>query len=71
VDGKYTDPQKAIEYLTNAIKLQPNIAVVYINRGDAHFSNGNKKFGCLDAQQACDLGDCELLERSKSKGYCR
>ena len=35
-DGKqYTDPKKAIEYLSNAIKLQPNNAETYTKRGVA------------------------------------
>ena len=33
-NGKqYTDPKKAIEYLNNAIKLQPNNAETYTKRG--------------------------------------
>ena len=40
-DGKkYTDPRKAIEYLNNAIKLQPNNAETYTKRGAAYFNLG-------------------------------
>jgi Flp pilus assembly protein TadD, contains TPR repeats len=35
-EGKFTDPQKAIGYLNNAIKLQPNYANAYNNRGNAY-----------------------------------
>ena len=105
-DGqKYTDPKKAIGYLNNAIKLQPDYAQAYYNRGNAYyglglykraikdynetirlkpkdidayynrgnayFFLGNNKLGCLDAQKACDLGDCKLLEVTKGKGNCR
>jgi tetratricopeptide (TPR) repeat protein len=34
--GKFTDPAKAIEYLDNAIKLQPDYASAYNNRGNAY-----------------------------------
>ena len=105
-DGqKYTDQKKAIGYLNNAIKLQPDYAQAYYNRGNAYyglglykraikdynetirlkpkdidayynrgnayFFLGNNKLGCLDAQKACDLGDCKLLEVTKGKGNCR
>ncbi len=105
-DGqKYTDPKKAIGYLNNAIKLQPDYAQAYYNRGNAYyglglykraikdynetlrlkpkdidayynrgnayFFLGNNKLGCLDAQKACELGDCKLLEVAKGKGTCR
>jgi len=105
-DGeKYSNPKKAIEYLNKAIKLQPDYAQAfynrgnayyglkmyqraikdynetirlkpkdvdaYHNRGNAYFNQGNKKLGCRDAQQVCALGDCKLLELSKSKGLCR
>ena len=104
-DGeKYRNPKKAIEYLNKAIKLQPDFAQAfynrgnayyglgmyhraikdynetirlkpkdvdaYHNRGNAYFIQGNKKQGCLDAQQACTLGDCKLLDLSKGKGLC-
>jgi len=103
--GKYSDPKKAIEYLNNAIKLQPDYASAYYNRGNAYyglglyqraikdyneairlkpndvdayynrgsayFNRGNNKLGCRDAQKVCTFGDCKVLERAKSKGFCR
>ena len=40
-DGqKYTDPKKAIGYLNNAIKLQPDYAQAYYNRGNAYYGLG-------------------------------
>lgn len=35
-DGKFTDPNKAIEYLNNAIKLEPGYARAYVLRGTAY-----------------------------------
>lgn len=37
VGTRYTDPQKAIEYLNNAIKLDPNNAETYNKRGIAYY----------------------------------
>jgi len=31
----------------------------------------NKILGCPDAQKACELGNCTLLEDFKGKGNCR
>jgi tetratricopeptide (TPR) repeat protein len=40
-DGKqYTDPEKAIEYLSNAIKLQPDNDMTYIKRGNTYYDLG-------------------------------
>jgi tetratricopeptide (TPR) repeat protein len=103
--GKCTDPQKAIEYLNEAIKLKPYLAEAYnnrgnaygdlgqhqqaitdyneairlkpdyahaySNRGNAYFIQSNNSLGCSDAQKACELGNCQLLEDAKGKGLCR
>jgi len=43
-DGKqYTDPAKAIEYLNKAIKLQPDYAETYIQRGAAYKNLGQNQ----------------------------
>jgi len=34
--GKFTNPEKAIEYLDKVIKLGPNFANAYYNRGIAY-----------------------------------
>ena len=65
--GQY---QPAIEYYNQAIRLNPNYARAYINRGVAYLLRGNKKLGCPDAQKACALGNCKLLEMAKEKGDC-
>jgi tetratricopeptide (TPR) repeat protein len=103
--GKCTDPKKAIEYLNEAIKLKPDLAEAYNNRGNvyvdlgqhqqaitdyneairlkpdydraysnrgsAYFIQGNNSLGCFDAQKACELGNCQLLDDFKGKGFCR
>lgn len=35
-DGKYSDPQKAIGYLNDAVRLRPDAASIYYNRGLAY-----------------------------------
>jgi len=66
--GQY---QRAIEDYNEAIRLNPDLAEVYYNRGDAYLSQSNNELGCRDAQKACELGDCQLLELAKVKGDCR
>jgi tetratricopeptide (TPR) repeat protein len=56
--------QRAIEDYNEAIRLKPDYAMAYNNRGD-------KESGCRDAQKACELGSCKLLESANGKKYCR
>jgi hypothetical protein len=32
---------------------------------------GNNDLGCVDAQKACELGKCKIVEWAKNKGICR
>ena len=68
--GKFTDPKKAIEYLNNAIKLKPDYVEAYNNRGVTYLLQGNNNLVCRDAQKACVLGDCKLLDLIKCKSLC-
>ena len=52
---KLADPIKAIEYLNNAIKLQPNHANVYNNRGIAYASLGQYQLAIDDYNKAIRL----------------
>jgi tetratricopeptide (TPR) repeat protein len=45
--GKYTDPKKAIKYLSNAIKLEPNNAIARYSRGGAYDDLGQYQCGPL------------------------
>jgi tetratricopeptide (TPR) repeat protein len=55
-DGrKYTDPKKAIEYLNNAIKLKPNYAFAYNNRGNAYNDLGQYQRAIEDCNKAIQL----------------
>jgi tetratricopeptide (TPR) repeat protein len=68
---KLGQQQRAIEDYNNVIRLKPDYADAYNNRGIAYLKHGNNNLGCRDAQKACDLGSCKLLEYAKDKGYCR
>lgn len=55
-DGqKFTDPLKAIEYLNNALKLEPNNAETYYNRAVAYDNLGQYKPAIKDYNQAIHL----------------
>jgi tetratricopeptide (TPR) repeat protein len=67
---KFGQYQMAIEDFNNAIRLNPDDADTYFNRGIVYFTQGNNKSGCFDAQKACALGNCKILEAAKTKGLC-
>jgi len=62
---------QAIENYNQAILLKPDYASTYNNRGIDYFTQGNNILGCSDAQKACALGSCKLLEMAKNRGLCR
>lgn len=63
--------QQAIEDYNEAIRLQPDYVKAYHNRGMAYLHQHNNELGCCDAQKACNLGNCELLEWAGKEGLCR
>ena len=54
-EEKYTDPKKAIEYLNNAIKLQPDYSDAYINRGIAYYKLGQYQRAIEDYDEVIRL----------------
>ena len=54
-DGKYTNPKEAIEYLDQAIRLDPKYAYAYNNRGMAYKDLGQYKGAIEDYDQAIRL----------------
>jgi hypothetical protein len=66
--GQY--PSAMRDY-NQAIQLNPDFAEAYINRGSAFLMHGHNDLGCSDAQRACDLGNCVLIETAQKNGYCR
>jgi len=65
--GQY---EPAVNDLSKAIALKKDYTDAYSNRGYIYLKQGNKTAGCSDAQKACTLGNCNLLEKSKSSGDC-
>jgi len=53
--GKFTDQKKAIEYLNNAIKLKPDYAGAYVNRGVAYYNLIQYKRAIEDYTEAIRL----------------
>lgn len=50
--GKFTDPQKAIDYLNQAIKLHPGYAVAYNSRGNAYADLGKYRMAIEEYSRA-------------------
>jgi protein O-mannosyl-transferase len=66
--GQY---QPAIEDFNKTINLDQNYSDAYINRAVIYLNHRNNAFGCLDAQKACELGNCRILEMAQGRGDCR
>ena len=63
--------RQAIEDYGRAIEINPGFVDAYNNRAAFYLNQGNKELGCHDAQKACKLGNCKLLEMAIGRGYCR
>jgi hypothetical protein len=62
--------KQAIENFNRAIEIKPRYADAYNNKACAYLDQGDNISGCRNAQKACDLGNCKLLEMAKGKGDC-
>jgi len=63
--------QSAIDNFSKAIDLQPNYSDALYKRGVVYLEMGNRESGCRDAQKACGLGNCAILENAVKKGDCQ
>jgi tetratricopeptide (TPR) repeat protein len=63
--------QPAMEDFNKAIDLKKDYTDAYFNRALVYFNQKNIFPGCSNAQKACELGNCKILEAVKAKGYCR
>ncbi|MCX5815905.1 MAG: tetratricopeptide repeat protein [Proteobacteria bacterium] len=54
-DGKYSDPKKAIDYLNKTIRLKPDYADAYYNRGVAYTKLGQYQQAIKDYDEAIRL----------------
>ena len=66
--GQY---QPAMEDFNKAINLKKDYTDAYFNRALVYFNQKNIFSGCSNAQKACELGNCKILEAAQAKGYCR
>jgi hypothetical protein len=51
--------------------MNPNNPSPYNDMGAIYLKQDNKILGCYNAQKACELGNCKLMELAKGRGYCR
>lgn len=61
----------AVEDYGRAIAFMPDMAGAYINRGDVRFLLRETENACEDLKKACDLGQCDRLEKYEEAGRCR
>jgi len=61
----------AIDDCSRAIEIKPDYTHAFYNRALVNLKQGDKIFGCRDAQKACALGNCKFLEDAKQRGVCR
>jgi tetratricopeptide (TPR) repeat protein len=65
-----TKYSQSIYYYSKAIDVDPNKAIFYINRGLVYNQKEDKEKACADFKKACELGNCEMYDKSKSNGDC-
>jgi len=72
-DGqKYTDPEKAIDYLSNAIELNPNHAETYNKRGIAYYNLGRYQRTIEDNSEAIRLDpDFTVAYNNRGSAYAK
>jgi tetratricopeptide (TPR) repeat protein len=63
--------RQAIDDFSRTIEIKPDYVNAYKNRAVSYLKQGDNISCCRDAQKACELGNCKLLEMAKVKGYCR
>jgi tetratricopeptide (TPR) repeat protein len=69
---KYTAPKKAIEYLNNAIRLQPDYADAYYSRGFAYDDLNQYQNSIKDYNKVIDLKPHEAIAYSnRGKAYVK
>lgn len=62
--------RNAIADLDEAIRLDPFYADYYARRAMVYLTQKNNKKGCADAQAACVLGSCFILNEARKRKDC-
>jgi tetratricopeptide (TPR) repeat protein len=65
--GKYKDPDKAIEYLNESIRLDSKNPVSFNNRGVAYYNTGNRQLAIEEFNQALKL-DINYADAYNNRG---
>ena len=69
---KYVNPAKAVEYLTNAVNLNPDYADAYYSRGFAYYELGKYKAAVRDYDKAIRLhSDDAIAFNNRGKAYAK
>ena len=66
--GKY--PEAIYDY-HELIRLKPEMASAYIQRGYSYSKLNDMENTCKDFKKACELGDCRGLETLKKENKCQ
>lgn len=69
---KYTNPKRAVEYLTNAINLKPDYDDAYYSRGFAYYDLGKYKNAINDYNKAIILHPNDAIAyNNRGKAYAK
>jgi tetratricopeptide (TPR) repeat protein len=60
--AKMGDLQGALPYFDSALAREPELKVVYTNRGKAYYNAGLRNEACQDWQRGSAIGDAECGE---------
>jgi lipoprotein NlpI len=63
--------QLALQDFNQSLKLEPNYAKAYLNRGLAFYQINNDTEACGDFKKSCDQGDCDGMKWAMKNGICK
>lgn len=63
--------EDALADFNQAIRINPKDVDFYKGRGYAYYNLKRTEDMCRDYAKACELGDCELLEKTKNDQLCK
>ena len=60
----------ALQDFNQSLKLKPDYAKAYLNRGLAFYQLDNTTAACSDFQKSCDRGDCDGMKWAVKNSVC-